>query len=123
MPVTSSVFSASRCIMYRYDSDCLRGEYLIFGHGPLTGNCVPNPNYPATKTCEIEAWCPVERDGLPLGMTRPMMDRVDKYTVFIKNSIAFPLFGSKFRYSYVHIKKGHCNFELTIICSQRTLGM
>ena len=32
----------------------------------------------------------MEIDGLPLG-------RVDKYTVFIKNSIAFPHFGKQYR--------------------------
>ena len=48
--------------------------------------------------CEIHAWCPVEQDDLPLlDGGRPLMDRVDKYTVFIKNSIAFPFFGPEYR--------------------------
>ena len=41
--------------------------------------------------------CPVEQDSLPLGDSRPLMDRVEAYTVYIKNSIAFPAFGDGFR--------------------------
>eukprot|EP00095_Tigriopus_kingsejongensis_P001653 snap_masked-scaffold801_size95070-processed-gene-0.12 protein:Tk01653 transcript:snap_masked-scaffold801_size95070-processed-gene-0.12-mRNA-1 annotation:"hypothetical protein DAPPUDRAFT_206200" len=79
------------------DSDCTKDHYLVFAHGPMTGRCVPSDRRSGTKVCEVQAWCPIEKDGLPFGMERPMMDNVNKYTVFIKNSIAFPFFGSKYR--------------------------
>ena len=83
------------------DADCQGHAFLKFGHGPMTGRCVPSDRFDFRdkKVCEIESWCPVERDGLvkALPPTQPLMDRVDKYTVFIKNSIAFPLFGKQYR--------------------------
>ncbi len=85
----------------RSATDCSRGKYLRFGHGPMTGRCVPSdrrhPKATAlSKACEIFAWCPVEMDALPL-RDRPLMDRVDQYTFYVKNSIAFPYFGPQFR--------------------------
>ena len=83
------------------DEDCEKGEYLKFGHGPMTGHCVPSDrlDHKSQKVCEIFTWCPVERDDLirALPKYRPLMDRVDQYTVFIKNSIAFPFFGKEYR--------------------------
>ncbi len=49
------------------------------------------------SVCEIFSWCPVEQDSIPVGKVFSLMDRVDKYTVYIKNSIAFPYFGEKYR--------------------------
>jgi len=34
--------------------------------GVRTGRCVPSDIDPTKKTCEVIAWCPVERDELPL---------------------------------------------------------
>lgn len=79
------------------DEQCIKDKYLVFGHGPMTGRCVPSDRSLGIKVCEVEAWCPIERDGLPYGMKKPLMDHVDKYTVFIKNSIAFPFFGPQYR--------------------------
>uniref|UniRef100_A0A8C5DTK5 P2X purinoceptor n=1 Tax=Gouania willdenowi TaxID=441366 RepID=A0A8C5DTK5_GOUWI len=54
--------------------------------GQMTGVCVN-----ATKTCEVLAWCPVEDDHtIP---DPPLLMSAENYTLFIKNSITFPLFG------------------------------
>ncbi len=36
-------------------------------------------------------------DGRPQRQQLLLMDRVDQYTVFVKNSIAFPFFGPQYR--------------------------
>uniref|UniRef100_A0AAY5JZK3 P2X purinoceptor n=1 Tax=Esox lucius TaxID=8010 RepID=A0AAY5JZK3_ESOLU len=51
-----------------------------------TGRCVPFNN--THNTCEIKGWCPAEIDDVK---TSPMME-VENFTIFIKNSIRFPLF-------------------------------
>uniref|UniRef100_A0A668ADK9 P2X purinoceptor n=1 Tax=Myripristis murdjan TaxID=586833 RepID=A0A668ADK9_9TELE len=54
--------------------------------GVPTGRCVRFND--TMKTCEIRGWCPAEIDYLK---TEPMME-VENFTIFIKNSIRFPLF-------------------------------
>ncbi|KAM6133117.1 P2X purinoceptor 3 [Phoenicopterus ruber ruber] len=55
--------------------------------GVLTGRCVP---YNGTlRTCEIRGWCPPEVDTVDV----PVMLEAENFTLFIKNSIRFPLFG------------------------------
>ena len=52
---------------------------------------------PDIWSCEIESWCPIEVDSLPLGKTRgALMAKSADYTVFIKNSVAFPYFGDEY---------------------------
>uniref|UniRef100_A0A0D9R0W1 ATP receptor n=1 Tax=Chlorocebus sabaeus TaxID=60711 RepID=A0A0D9R0W1_CHLSB len=54
--------------------------------GVLTGRCV---NYSsAFRTCEIQGWCPTEVDTVET----PIMMEAENFTIFIKNSIRFPLF-------------------------------
>ncbi|XP_028321778.1 P2X purinoceptor 1-like [Gouania willdenowi] len=68
------------------DGDCEGGSHKRTGHGQMTGVCVN-----ATKTCEVLAWCPVEDDHtIP---DPPLLMSAENYTLFIKNSITFPLFG------------------------------
>ncbi|KAM8835626.1 P2X purinoceptor 1 isoform 1-T1 [Synchiropus picturatus] len=68
------------------DSDCEGGSYKRTGHGEMTGVCAN-----ATKTCEVLAWCPVENDHvIP---DPPLLLSAENYTLFIKNSVTFPLFG------------------------------
>uniref|UniRef100_A0A8C6Q6P5 P2X purinoceptor n=1 Tax=Nothobranchius furzeri TaxID=105023 RepID=A0A8C6Q6P5_NOTFU len=56
--------------------------------GQMTGVCVN-----ATKTCEVLTWCPVEDDTyIP---DPPLLISAENYTLFIKNSVNFPLFGVK----------------------------
>uniref|UniRef100_A0A8C8FGS7 P2X purinoceptor n=1 Tax=Oncorhynchus tshawytscha TaxID=74940 RepID=A0A8C8FGS7_ONCTS len=51
-----------------------------------TGRCVHFND--TLNTCEIRGWCPAEIDYIK---THPMME-VENFTIFIKNSIRFPLF-------------------------------
>lgn len=66
--------------------DCEGGGFKRTGHGQMTGVCVNT-----TKTCEVLAWCPVEDDHtIP---DPPLLMSAENYTLFIKNSVTFPLFG------------------------------
>ena len=46
--------------------------------------------------CQISAWCPVENDE-KLSSKTPLLKNTEKFTVYIKNSVAFPYFGSDYR--------------------------
>ncbi|XP_068455842.1 P2X purinoceptor 1 isoform X2 [Clinocottus analis] len=64
------------------NSDCEGGSFKR----EMTGVCVN-----ATKTCEVLAWCPVENDhNIP---DPPLLMSAENYTLFIKNSVTFPIFG------------------------------
>ncbi|KAK9536160.1 hypothetical protein VZT92_005968 [Zoarces viviparus] len=68
------------------NSDCDEGSFKRTGHGKMTGVCVN-----ATKTCEVMAWCPVEDDrDIP---DPALLLSAENYTLFIKNSVTFPIFG------------------------------
>ncbi|NXG52065.1 P2RX3 protein, partial [Psilopogon haemacephalus] len=55
--------------------------------GVLTGRCI---SYNGTlRACEIRGWCPAEVDTVDV----PIMMEAENFTLFIKNSIRFPLFG------------------------------
>ncbi|XP_075282581.1 P2X purinoceptor 3 isoform X2 [Opisthocomus hoazin] len=75
--------AAFRC---RADRDC-RGKGPATGSGELTGRCVPYNG--SARACEIRGWCPPEVDTVDA----PVMLEAENFTVFIKNSIRFPLFG------------------------------
>uniref|UniRef100_A0A8D2LGD8 P2X purinoceptor n=1 Tax=Varanus komodoensis TaxID=61221 RepID=A0A8D2LGD8_VARKO len=66
----------------------VRGSVLST-RGPLwilTGRCV---DYNTTfRTCQIQGWCPAEVDNIDV----PVMLEAENFTLFIKNSIRFPLF-------------------------------
>ncbi|KAG7224505.1 hypothetical protein INR49_015029 [Caranx melampygus] len=66
-------------------TDCEGGRFKRTGHGEMTGVCVNT-----TNTCEVLAWCPVEDDhNIP---DPPLLMSAENYTLFIKNSVTFPLF-------------------------------
>ncbi|NXF89606.1 P2RX3 protein, partial [Eubucco bourcierii] len=68
------------------DRDC-QGPSPATGSGFLTGRCIP---YNGTlRACEIRGWCPAEVDTVDV----PIMMEAENFTLFIKNSIRFPLFG------------------------------
>ena len=59
--------------------------------------CRPQRNVPGRGfSCEVNSWCPIEIDALPLGRRRALMAKAEDYTVFVKNSIAFPYFGEQY---------------------------
>lgn len=69
------------------DDDCMKKLGSNLGNGIITGLCLNNNN--ETKGwCEIEGWCPAEDDNVS---EKPMKE-VENFTIFIKNSIRFPLF-------------------------------
>ncbi|CAL8348014.1 unnamed protein product [Lota lota] len=69
-------------------SNCTLGEVDFDGNGRRTGLCVPyyDQNF---KTCEIQAWCPVEEYA---AVREPPLLEAINFTVFIENNIRFPKF-------------------------------
>ncbi|KAM9376275.1 P2X purinoceptor 3a isoform 1-T2 [Pholidichthys leucotaenia] len=69
------------------DENCQEHYGTVLSNGVITGVCLMDDN--ATQgMCEIEGWCPAENDRVQI---EPMID-VKNFTIFIKNSIRFPLF-------------------------------
>ncbi|KAF1384779.1 hypothetical protein PFLUV_G00123700 [Perca fluviatilis] len=71
------------------DKDCHKHFGNILANGVITGVCIQPSNNTKNGQCEIEGWCPAENDDQ--AKIRPMID-VNNFTIFIKNSIRFPLF-------------------------------
>uniref|UniRef100_A0A4W5NS94 P2X purinoceptor n=1 Tax=Hucho hucho TaxID=62062 RepID=A0A4W5NS94_9TELE len=69
-----------------HDNNCTKFLNKPGGNGLPTGRCVRFND--TLNTCEIRGWCPAEIDYIK---THPMME-VENFTIFIKNSIRFPLF-------------------------------
>ncbi|XP_077465842.1 P2X purinoceptor 3a [Stigmatopora argus] len=67
------------------DFDCEEFVDSILTNGRITGACLRSEDQ---SQCEVEGWCPVENDRVVI---EPMID-VQNFTIFIKNSIRFPLF-------------------------------
>ncbi|CAL8268859.1 unnamed protein product [Boreogadus saida] len=67
------------------DCEAFYGNNLV--NGAVTGRCHKNFNASEGK-CEIRGWCPAEKKSFP---REPMVD-VNNFTIFIKNSIRFPMF-------------------------------
>lgn len=73
------------------------------------------PHHNTTYACEVESWCPIEIDKLPLGDERALMQKSEDYTVFIKNSVAFPYFGHQFARNNLIGKNGRpCMYKATM---------
>ncbi|KAM7139559.1 LOW QUALITY PROTEIN: P2X purinoceptor 5 [Macrochelys suwanniensis] len=84
--------------------DCPAGEAVIAGNGVKTGRCLKvrsNTN----GTCEILAWCPVEKKSKP---RKPLLVNAENFTVYIKNSIRFP----KFKFSKTNVLNTDDDFYL-----------
>ncbi|XP_038554899.1 P2X purinoceptor 3a [Micropterus salmoides] len=69
------------------DEDCHKEFGSVRYNGIITGVCL-KPSNDSMGQCEIEGWCPAEDDSVE---STPMLD-VNNFTIFIKNSIRFPLF-------------------------------
>ncbi|XP_042349703.1 P2X purinoceptor 3a [Plectropomus leopardus] len=70
------------------DEDCHTHFGSILANGVITGTCINSTNDNEMGQCEINGWCPAENDQVKI---EPMQD-VNNFTIFIKNSIRFPLF-------------------------------
>ncbi|XP_062856279.1 P2X purinoceptor 3a [Trichomycterus rosablanca] len=68
------------------DEDCRKHVSSNMGNGRITGTCVISEN-----RCEIQGWCPAENDTQAKKLKNPMKE-VENFTIFVKNSIRFPLF-------------------------------
>ncbi|GAA6225351.1 P2X purinoceptor 3-like [Lates japonicus] len=69
------------------DEDCHKYFGSILSNGVITGICLKSSD-DSRGQCEIEGWCPAESDKHTV---TPML-QVTNFTIFIKNSIRFPLF-------------------------------
>ncbi|XP_061125925.1 P2X purinoceptor 3a [Syngnathus typhle] len=69
------------------DDDCEQHIDSVLTNGKITGFCLHNDNK-SKGQCEVEGWCPVENDKIKI----EAMEDVKDFTIFIKNSIRFPLF-------------------------------
>ncbi|KAB5570992.1 hypothetical protein PHYPO_G00219820 [Pangasianodon hypophthalmus] len=65
------------------DNDCEKYKSSNLASGKITGKCITE-----AERCEILGWCPAEDDTQEIN---PMKE-VENFTIFIKNSIRFPLF-------------------------------
>lgn len=93
-----------------------------------TGLCVQSDLDPAFNTCQIIAWCPVERDQLPLP-DRALLEDSQNFTVLIKNYIEFPKFHQKRRNildtqnsSYLQTCRYNSHSGIDSLCPIFTLG-
>nr|XP_010299671.1 PREDICTED: P2X purinoceptor 5 isoform X2 [Balearica regulorum gibbericeps] len=77
------------------DGDCPAGEAVVAGNGVKTGRCLKDGDS-IKGTCEILAWCPVEKRSKP---NTPLLASAENFTVYIKNSIRFP----KFKFSKMNV--------------------
>ncbi|XP_025783940.1 P2X purinoceptor 3 [Puma concolor] len=85
---------------YRCVSDGQCGPERFPSGGILTGRCV---NYSSVlRTCEIQGWCPTEVDTVEM----PVMMEAENFTIFIKNSIRFPLFNFEKFAKYYKLENG-----------------
>ncbi|XP_037531759.1 P2X purinoceptor 3a [Nematolebias whitei] len=69
------------------DAHCTPHIGSVISNGIITGLCHKSLNE-SKGTCEIEGWCPAENDQVKI---EPMVE-FKGFTIFIKNSIRFPLF-------------------------------
>lgn len=92
---------------------CRRGRVVnsSISHGPETGRCVVSDREPGLHVCEVESWCPVEMDVLPMP-DRPLITGVQNYTVFIKSTISFSRFDAK-GYRRHNMPNGICTFDMS----------
>uniref|UniRef100_A0A8C6TPG2 P2X purinoceptor n=1 Tax=Neogobius melanostomus TaxID=47308 RepID=A0A8C6TPG2_9GOBI len=69
------------------EGQSLGSPVICIFSGHMTGVCNAT-----TNTCEVYAWCPVEDDS-HIPECPPLLISAENYTLFIKNSVTFPLFG------------------------------
>ncbi|XP_052418512.1 P2X purinoceptor 4b isoform X8 [Carassius gibelio] len=81
------------------DSDCKEGYSDVHGNGVQTGHCAQYSD--KIKTCEVQAWCPLENDA---NIPKPaVLSAAEDFTVLIKNNIQYPKFKFKKRNILPHI--------------------
>ncbi|XP_076842460.1 P2X purinoceptor 4a-like isoform X3 [Brachyhypopomus gauderio] len=92
------------------DQDCKRGLHDSRQNGVQTGRCVHFSE--SEKTCEVLAWCPLEKKGDP--PDPPLLSEAENFTVLIKNSICYPKFSFNKRNILPHVNSSYlsqCVFD------------
>ncbi|XP_026186354.1 P2X purinoceptor 3a isoform X2 [Mastacembelus armatus] len=81
----------SKCVENKFkcetDGNCSKYVDTVLANGVITGVCLKTSN-DSQGWCEVKGWCPVENDNVK---DKSVID-VEDFTIFIKNSIRFPLF-------------------------------
>ncbi|XP_078083484.1 P2X purinoceptor 2 isoform X2 [Mustelus asterias] len=93
------------------DLDCMAGEMELLGNGRKTGRCVTH--HDSLKTCEIQAWCPVENEH---SKRDSILTRAQNFTIFIKNSIHFPRGNIQKNRHQEYLKKCTFDEETNVYC-------
>ncbi|XP_077053417.1 P2X purinoceptor 4a-like isoform X2 [Siphateles boraxobius] len=75
------------------DMNCTKGFKDAQGNGVQTGRCVDFSD--SVKTCEVLAWCPVEKKVEPPNPA--LLADAENFTIYIKNNIQFTKFNFKKR--------------------------
>ena len=91
---------------------CIKERVFNYkSHGPETGRCVRSDHggKEDTYACEVSAWCPIELDILPMA-NKSLIEGTNEFTVFIKNSIAFPFFDAE-KYRRNNMPRGICIYD------------
>uniref|UniRef100_A0A9J7XU28 Purinergic receptor P2X, ligand-gated ion channel, 4b n=2 Tax=Cyprinus carpio TaxID=7962 RepID=A0A9J7XU28_CYPCA len=92
------------------DSDCKEGYSEVHGNGVQTGRCVQYSD--TIKTCEVQAWCPLENDTV---IPKPaLLGAAEDFTVLIKNNVQYPKFKFRKRNILHHINSTYlknCTFD------------
>uniref|UniRef100_I3JC55 P2X purinoceptor n=1 Tax=Oreochromis niloticus TaxID=8128 RepID=I3JC55_ORENI len=83
--VTENQFQGRCTEVSTHSTQCFL-PLVSYTPGVITGACLKNSNE-SHGMCEMEGWCPAENDAIEI---EPM--DVNNFTIFIKNSIRFPLF-------------------------------
>uniref|UniRef100_A0A672S3N5 P2X purinoceptor n=1 Tax=Sinocyclocheilus grahami TaxID=75366 RepID=A0A672S3N5_SINGR len=100
----------SKCPECESDSDCIEGHTEVHGNGVQTGHCVQYSD--TIKTCEVQAWCPLENDTI---IPKPaLLGAAEHFTVLIKNNIQYPKFSFRKRNLLHHINSTYlknCTFD------------
>uniref|UniRef100_A0A3Q3RJ36 P2X purinoceptor n=1 Tax=Mastacembelus armatus TaxID=205130 RepID=A0A3Q3RJ36_9TELE len=89
MDVADYVFPSQSDKKFKCETDGNCSKYVdtVLANGVITGVCLKTSN-DSQGWCEVKGWCPVENDNVK---DKSVID-VEDFTIFIKNSIRFPLF-------------------------------
>ncbi|XP_043910269.1 P2X purinoceptor 5 isoform X2 [Protopterus annectens] len=86
------------------NSDCDAGEAVLTGNGVRTGRCLKEEET-GNRTCEIHAWCPVEKRSIP---EVALLGQAENFTLYIKNAVRFP----KFNFAKTNVvNTRNCHFD------------
>ncbi|GIY37258.1 p2X purinoceptor 4 [Caerostris darwini] len=89
--------SVPGAICDKKNNTCVAGKPFPTGNGVMTGDCIDNDYDNTISTCEVNAWCPTEKDVFPLKNQTALLKASEDFTVLIKNFVDFPKFANSKR--------------------------